>query len=213
MTSTSAPAPAPPATSAPAPAVTWAVSVEGLRVPARQAVLKALQARLGLVPVCDDDRADRGADAFFRVLLHRVRALARVPPGSHALWTGSWVLTAPRDPDPRLAALHRQLGEALVARLAPGRRVRHLMLCLDACPHEAFEAALGGDPGAHREVDLRALAGAAAGLARAEPGPGSPFPCEVARVACPRFAGDNPATLEALLDLSCDAVKRVRAPG
>lgn len=211
-----------PSASAPGSPVVRVVTVEGPRVPARHAVLKALQSGPGLVAVSDPE-GDRSSDpgawdvcTSLRLLLHRLRALARVPPGSTALLTGSWLAAAP----PRAAAgdlreLHRRLAAALRAKLLPpGCRVRHLMLCLDACPHEAFEALLDGDAGAHRHVDLRDVERAAEAARAAEPeDAASPFGVDVIRLPCPRFAADNVSELSRLVNAACARVAEWTAEG
>lgn len=180
----------------------WAVSVESLPVPARAAVLKSLQARLGLALLPEDC----GPAAPLALLLHRLRALSRAPPG-HSLWAGSWLLAVPQDP--LLWRLHRDLAAAVAGRLLPGggEGVRHLMVCLQTSPDEALEALLAGADG--RDVGLEALRHAQRCIEDEHGGSCSPFEVEIVRVECPCFAADNPATLAKVLDLACAGCHRL----
>lgn len=184
----------------------YVLSVEGLDVPARAAILKSLQSRLGLVTLPDHERCE----APLALLLHRLRSLSRIPDSSNALWAGSWLLAAPTDP--AICALHRDLAGALTAALhCPARATTHIMLCLKACPDEAFEAVLGGD--ANRDACLQGLREAQRSIdsvaAGGAPPAVSPFPVRIEWLDCPSFAADNPATLSKLLDLACDACRRL----
>ena len=190
-----------------------AVSLESLPVPARAAVIKSLQARLGLALLPEDDRCG-GPVAPLALLLHRLRALAKqqaAPGGGHALWGGPWLPSAPRDP--LLRRLHRDLGAAVAARLMPDAGVRHLMVCLESCPDEAFEALVGVETGRSKDVSLQSLHQAQRAIHEAAAGGGScsPFPVEIVRVACPCFAADNPETLARVLDLACAACHCLKA--
>lgn len=185
----------------------WVVSVEGLGVPARAAVLKSLQHRLGLV-MADNDRHEAQP---FGWLLHRMHGLTKVPPRADALWCGSWLMHVPSHA-PALARLHRDLA-AVLADLVPGgpRGTRHLMVWLDADPHEAFDAVLHCPEvsSSVREVGLQSLREAQEAITRAvndaaagdQAGLSSPFDVQIVRVPCPPFAADNPVTLHKLLDL------------
>lgn len=185
----------------PPPPPQWVVSVEGAPVPARAAVLKALQARLGLVPVPDHDRSTDPLG----LLLHRVRGVARYHPRHHALLCGPW-LGAGEEQHPLLRRLHAQLTHHLAARLLPAAPVRHLLLCLDADPHEAFEHVLDAKEAtlaALRDTRARARGTQAGGVL-------TPFgDPQIVRLQCPAFAADNPATLDRLLDQACDLCARV----
>lgn len=186
----------------------YVVSVEGLPVPCRAAVLKSLQSRLGLVPVPDLDRA-----APLALLLHRVCALSKVPQGAHALCTGAWLATGAVHGDPDLLRLHRDLALALRARYFGDRGVTHLMVCMDACVHEAFEAVINEhQSGPARDTcaqDLRAFADTVAAVGAGTLQPPSPFDVQIVRVPSPPFAADTPSLLADLVDRACDAVARV----
>jgi hypothetical protein len=182
------------------------VSVEGLDVPARSHVLAALRDRLGLA-----DLGERHAGrAALAPALTRLRALARLPAGRPArvLCAGPWLL--PAEPDPELRRLRADLVGAVARRLRLAvDDCVHVMVMLDASPHEAFEHA-------DRAADLRALQAAQAAL-DAEPahpaGGGrcwaTPFAVRSERIACPPFAADNPQTLAEVLDLATDACRRM----
>jgi len=194
------------------------VSVEGLPVPSRLAVLKSLQARLGLVPVPDLDRGDslpghQGTAASLDLLLHRVRALSKLPEGTPALWSGSWLLSMPRDPD--LQHLHRDLAKALCSRYFPeaSEAITHIMLCVEASPHEAFEHIFSDPHQQPRDRDTsiqdlhlahRTLREVLAGRQQAV----TPFRTQIVEIAAPPFAADTPGVLAELLDLACAACER-----
>lgn len=220
------------------------VSVEGLPLPARAAVLKSLQTRLALAALSDSCPPAAPAAAAqlaprlapqLALLVGRLRALARLPEGAHALWTGSWLLAEPRDP--LLRRLHRDLGRAVASRLLPPQsatKTKHVMLCLTtASADEAFEAVLengedgggggggggsgggggGGGSGGGGAICLQSLREAQERieeLARAGGGGAlSPFAdVEAVEVRVPPFAADNPATLARLLDLACQGCHR-----
>lgn len=181
----------------------WVVSVEGVPVPARVAVLKALQARLGLVPVPDHDRTTDPLG----LLLHRVRGVARYHPRHHALLCGAWLAgCGGAEEHPLLHQLHAQLTHQLAAKLLDAAPVRHLLLCLDASPHEAFEHVLDA-----KDATLQGLLDTQARTWAAQAGRVlSPFgDPQIVRVACPAFAADNPATLDRLVDQACELCARV----
>lgn len=193
----------------------WVVSVEGAPVPARAAVLKALQTRVGLVAVPDNER--HGPHALTRrlgLLLHRVRGVARcLPHHAAALLCGPWLAPdlAP-GPDVLLHDLYSALSAELAEHLLGGAgRMRHLMLCLDASPHEAFEAIVeegAKDAAGHGVVTLQGLIDAQRAVDAARPAAlVTPFgPVTIARLRCPCFAADNPATLQCLADEACSLV-------
>jgi hypothetical protein len=179
----------------------WVVSLEGLAVPARAAILKSLQTRLGFALLESDARSCHP----LHQLLHRVRSLARVSrPG--AVWSGSWLFDVPDEPAMR--ALHRDLSRELAARLLPAAQTtRHILVVLDADPDEAFETLMGADVPAcqnAREVCLQDLREAKAKLARnAAEADVSPFETRIVHVSCPAFAADNAVTLGAICDRVC----------
>lgn len=186
----------------------WVVSVESLHVPARAAILKTLQTGLGLTVVADgDQRASSGgasARDAFALLLHRMRALARLPPGQHVLWVGPWLLNLPRDPT--VQGLHARLAAELMDKLLPEHATAatvHLMLCMRTCTDEAFEQLLEA-PGS-RGVSLKGLRECQDAIHGAqEKDDGCPFPLQIVRLDCPRFAADNPVTLDRLARRALD---------
>lgn len=191
----------------------WVVSVEGLGVPARAAVLKSLQHRLGLV-MADNDRHEAQP---FGWLLHRMHGLAKVPARHDALWCGSWLMHVPSR-HPALARLHRDVAAVLADQVPGGPAgTKHLMVWLDADPHEAFDAVLHDASSSTRDVGLQCLRDAQDAISRAvqdaaagdRAGLSSPFWVQIVRVPCPPFAADNPVTLHKLLDLVEDECLRV----
>lgn len=180
----------------------WVVSVESLDVPARSAVLKSLHARLALDVIVD---ADRPQSAFVG-LLHRMRALTRLPFTRHVMFSGSWLLRVPTDPD--LVKLYVDLGDALVDALGV-HRSRHLMVCMRVDVDEAFEAALMESPRSP-PVWLHTLEHAQNQLLRADRAAScSPFRTYTITVDCPPYAADTATTLEALVDRVQRAVQAV----
>jgi hypothetical protein len=178
------------------------ISVECLPVPAARAVVKALQARLGCAVVQDDDTG-RCATPL-AALLHRLRAIGRQR--HDVLLAGSWLLRVPDDPLTR--DLHRDLGRALAHKLV-GERVTHVLLCLRACPDEAFEALIQGEHLKDLTLEqVRQWAGDIDGAVEdAAAAAATPFEdVRVVALDCPAFAGDNPVTLEALVDRICAAL-------
>lgn len=171
------------------------VSVECLPVPAGKAVLKALQTRLGLAVIADNERCT----SPFALLLHRMRAIGR---SRHdTLLSGSWLLGTPRDPV--LRGVHGELGAALAAQLV-ATRVTHILLCLRASPDEAFEAVLEAEEA--RDTTLQGLRESQRAIDCATPETAStPFDARIVMLDCPAFAGDNPVALRKLVDLACDA--------
>lgn len=181
----------------------WVVSVESLSMPARTAILKSLQARLGLPLVADD--AAVGKHQLAR-LLHRVRALGKLPPDQHALCTGSW--TSAWRAGAAGADLTRALTRALMDKLVPGGMggTGHLVVRLagPTAPDEAFEALMPLD----RDVTLHMLHDAQASLLQVDD---SHNPFEAVRIVDVRYpphAIDNPVCLEAVVD---DIEARCRA--
>jgi hypothetical protein len=191
----------------------WVLSVEGLPVPARSAVLKCLHNRLGL-SLLDGDR--HGQVHPLRQLLARLQALAKLgDPAAGAMWSGSWVLDAPSR-DPVWAALHRDLAHSLARKLLPpgsADATTHLMVFLDADADEAFETMLSPEAcqNATREVSLQHLRDAKAKLDASNGADVSPFPHRIVRVPCPPFAGDNPSVLGALCTSAVTECLRVMA--
>lgn len=182
----------------------WVVSVESLDVPARSAVLKSLHARLGLDVIVEGERPQ----SAFVCLLHRMRALARLPWTRHVMFSGSWLLRVPSDPD--LVRLYADLGDALVDALGV-HRSRHLMVCMRVDVDEAFEAALMDSPRSP-PVWLHTLQQAQNELLRADRAAAcTPFRAYTINVDCPPYAADTPATLEALVDRVHTAVRSVLA--
>lgn len=190
----------------------WVISVESLSVPARACVLKSLKNRLDLT-VADADRTGGGSSASLGLLLHRLKGLARVPASTPAMWCGSWLMKAPRDP--LLRDLHRDLARALADKLVPGgaKGTAHLMLCLRAPTDEAFESLLTCELAAARDVSLQCLRDAARGMEDAPLGAEclSPFAVQIVRVDCPAFAADNPVSLNSLVDLCVTRCQGVMA--
>lgn len=192
----------------------WVVSVESLSVPARACVLKSLKNRLGLAVADVDRAASGGANTSLGLLLHRLKGLARVGAVTPAMWCGSWLMKAPRDP--LLRDLHRDLARALADKLVPGGTAgtAHLMLCLRAPADEAFEALLTCELAAARDVSLQCLRDAARGMEQDAPLAAeclSPFGVQIVRVECPAFAADNPITLNSLVDLCVTQCQGVMA--
>lgn len=210
------------------------VSVESLPVAARSHVLKALHLGLGLACVSDNVsteptggggmgtaigkavKTDKAGSAF-SVLLHRLQSLSRWPAGQHALLTGQWLPKLPPQAT-SLHRLHRDLAAALADRLLPGGRAgtRHIMVCMDCCPHEAFESLVEQDhAGRDRDVclqdllDRSALIRQAATATRPSAG-GDSWLCDtrVLLVRCPAYAADNATDLE---ELCCRIVCEVRS--
>ena len=184
--------------------VRWVVSLECLGVPARATLLKAMQARLGLATIPDNNNERRQCP--FALLLHRLRCLARVGPTHDVLLQGSWLLGVPCDELRK--TLFRQLGHALVAKLllpaaGGGAATAHLMVYLKASAHEAFEAQLDS-----KEVTLQHLS-ALEPLLLEHAAADSPFPVRIVGFQCPEFTNDNPVALNKLVDLVCDACKQV----
>lgn len=186
----------------------WVVSVEGLSVPARAAVLKALQHRLGLM-VADNDHQDRQDHHPFSWLLHRMRGLAKVPISADALWCGSWLMHVPRG-SPALTELYKDVSHVLADRLPEeASRTKHLMVWLDVDPNQAFETLFHDGNPAAREVNLQCLRDARDTLLRAvrdamdgnREALYSPFEVQIVHIPYPPFAADNPVTLNAVLDL------------
>lgn len=188
------------------------VSVESLAVPARAAVLKSLQTRLGLVPVADHERGG----SSLQLLLHRLLAVTRSR--QNCLLSGSWVLKVPHDPIMR--KLHHDLARA-VCDTAPvaaaTTNVCHILVCLRTCPDEAFEELIECDHPVARDVTHRCLREAQHVIDSVAAGAGacSPFPTRVVVLDCPCFAADNPAELKKLVDLAyreCTAAMTGRTP-
>lgn len=183
------------------------VSVEGLDVPARAAILERLHGALagaGCNVLIDNDRAS----SVFLSLLHRLKALSRMPWTQDVLLCGSWMLGLPSDPC--LRALHADLAAELVAALGIGRK-RHLMVCLGSSHHEAFETALlkhGWDV----KDSLRSLESVQREIMDPERAASStPFDATVLPFECPRYAADNPETMAVLSKRVCDAVRHALA--
>lgn len=174
--------------------MTTLVTLEGACVPARAAVAKALQAD-GLAVLPDDGEFGR---APFATLLRRMLALSKARRDATVLLPGSWVLGVPDDPD--LRRLHGELAAELVRALQVPVAA-HTLVHLVADADEAFDAVMAAPEG--RDVSLRTvrewLARAEQGVARHAEGWVSPFPTQIARVPCPAFAADNPATLARVL--------------
>jgi hypothetical protein len=172
------------------------VSVESLPTPARPHVLKALHSALGLACVSPCDRAHSNP---FSALLHRLKSLSRLPASQHALLTDPWLLKVPQDPEE--AQLHRDLARELSDRLLPGGRAatRHIMVCLDCCPHEAFENLVESDQaGIDRDVTIQSLLADRALITKTAAQEVAVFDSRVVRVRCPAYAADNAVDLEDL---------------
>lgn len=185
------------------------VSVESLGVPARAAVIARLHSALGLNVVVDNDRCP----SDFMLLLHRLKALARMPSASTVLLSGSWMLRVPVHPV--LRALHADMAAALVEALGI-RHAAHLFVCLDAEADEALEAALnepraeassaGSVPSLGALHDARRRLAGETHLAQL-----TPLAPKAVRFECPRYAADNPAVLDNLLDRVEAAVREALA--
>lgn len=180
----------------------WVVSVEGAQVPARAAILKCLQARLGLVAVPDNERSTEPLG----LLLHRVRGVSRCHPRHHTLLCGPWLAC---QEDPALRGLHREVSHLLASRMLSCSPMRHLVMCLDSSPHEAFETLIEECDG--RETTLQNLMDARARLHALSPTDVvTPFgDVQIVMLPCPCFAADNPAVLQKLVDAACEACERV----
>jgi len=190
----------------------WLVSLESLPVPATKAVARALQARLGLAAVPDNDPGSCSpAIAPLALLLRRLRAIARIK--QDVLLPGSWVLATPADP--ALRALHHDLGTALARKLLPAdaHPVTHLLLCLSSSADEAFEASLDAEHA--RDVTLQALRQSQRAIedaARLRAAVSSPFEARIVMVPCPVFAADNPVELKRVVELACDTCHALMHP-
>lgn len=173
------------------------VSIEGLPGTFRDAVAKAVQAKLGAVPLHDapaaaaaakkGDAALVGSLAF---LLNQARALRTSHAAAVVVSHASWLDKAP---EPCIAKLYADLAGALRRRLGLGGV--HRMVYLRTDPHEAFEAVIEAgaecrDVGLKTLLDLRARLDACAspGCAMAD----TLFPASVHVVRCPKFAVDAP---------------------
>lgn len=187
--------------------VRWIVSLESPPTPARAALLAALSGALGLQDAEPGDAADQDcAQGPLDSLLARMRGLARLPADAHAAWSTSCLLDVPEDAVWR--RLYAELSAELVDRLVPGGAAgtRHLMLCLEVDSDEAFESLFAGCslqgagcPLARRESTLEDVARccervAAAGL----DDEATPFAARRLVLRCPRFAADNPVSMQAL---------------
>lgn len=178
----------------------WVVSLESVPSPARGPVLKSLASNLGLAIAETSETPQSPLEA----LLNRITGLARLPPEVDALWLSSCLLDTPADPTWK--QLYADLSAELAARLLPPRATectKHLMLLMDADCDEAFEAMFDADTGTGgacvRQRCREDIERFGQRVARYEPAPGdSPLDCVTARIACPRFAADNPATLQAV---------------
>lgn len=180
----------------------WIVSLESAPTPARAAILSALAGRLGLHAAETHDAehcAGAGAHAAaLDCLLSRMRGLARLPAHASGLWATCTLLDVPDAPVWR--GLYRELCAELVGRLVPGGAAgtRHLMVCLDVDRDEAFESLFGvAGAGGQQHASLEDVE-RWCGRVAATCSPPTPFQSHVVRLACPRFAADNPVALEAL---------------
>lgn len=198
--------------------VRWVVSLESVPTPARTALLAALAGRLGL-HVAEDQApsAEPGPAAGpLDSLLARMTGLARLPADAHAVWTSSCLLDVPAEPTWR--RIYDDLAQELVERLVPGgvAGTRHLMLCLDVDPDEAFETLFDGGtlqgngcPLVRREScldDVLRCCGLVSAAARADTVPRvTPFEARRVLLRCPRFAADNPAAMAALENVAVRA--------
>ena len=194
--------------------VRWIVSLESPPTPARAPLLGALAAGLGLQAAEPHDPEQGASAGPLDSLLTRMRGLARLPAGAHAVWSSSCLLDVPEDPVWR--QLYHELSGELVSRLVPGGApgTRHLMVCLDVDPDEAFESLFGGGgagagglqgngcPLARRESGLEDIAKCTERVDGGAPpscGRGAtPFQSQRVRLHCPRFVADNPVAMEAL---------------
>lgn len=186
--------------------VRWIVSLESLPTPARGAVLASLGSGLGLQIAEPHDPEQGSAAGPLDSLLARMRGLARVPSGAHALWSSSCLLDVPQDPVWR--QLYHELSRELVERLVPGgaQGSRHLMICLEVDSDEAFETLFdgcclpgNGCPLARRESSLEDIAACRGRVAEwAEGAAVTPFAAQRVCLRCPRFVADNPVAMEAL---------------
>lgn len=185
----------------------WIVSVEGLDVPARAAILERLHASLagsGCNVMIDNDRSP----SVFLLLLHRLKALSRMPWTHDVLLYGSWMLGVPSDPC--LRALHADLAAELVDVLRIWRK-QHLMVCLGSSHDEAFETALVKH-GWDAKDSLRSLQSMQREIMDpACAASSSPFDPTVLSFECPRYAADNPETMAVLCKRVCDGVKAALA--
>ena len=83
--------------------------------------------------------------------------------------------------------------------------MQHLVIRLNACPHEAFEALLEeGSPTHGAREDTISIDD----LCASSFAPLSPFPTVIETVECPRFAADNPEVLQRVLQEAYDAAAR-----
>ena len=169
------------------------VTIEGLPGPARDALSRAVAARLAWAR--GSDPADPGwpgdsASAASRWGLLAKR-LARAPTEAGPWFShGSWLDKAPRDPG--ALALYRRLAGAALRRRGV-RLVGHVAVVLRNDPHEAFEDSMD-----QASLSLRALCRLDAWLG--SPAAEAGLPCALRRldVKCPLNLVDNPADLDRL---------------
>ena len=179
------------------------VSLESVAVPARHAILKHLQSRLGMSAIVDVDRYA----SPFASLLHRLRALARLPRTQDVLWCGAWLPNVPAEPV--LRALYREASDALQEALVLGES-RHLMVCMHACADELFETMVVGEES--RDVSLEEVRDASSAVGKAHES-SSPFAMAIIeRIACPAYAADNPATVDVVCRRAYEAIAKHVGP-
>ena len=188
------------------------LSIEGLPCGCRDGVLKWLQCNInnGAAAVLHDPSPSDtptpggggggggGSDAFFDILLHRMRGLQRLAACRAVLCDGAWLGAEALQPP--LGKLYRALGVALAKVLGVPLEAHHVMVYMSGeDPHEVFERIV--DSGTqHRDMTLCGLTALKADLdaAAALDGPprwASPFPCSVLTFPCPPYGSDSFATL------------------
>lgn len=184
----------------------WLVSVEGVPVPARTAVLKCLQARCGVACLSHECSPAAMPSEAFACLLDRMKALARVPASQDAAWAGPWAAACVTE-DQCLAKLYDDLAEALAEALPPPGKLTdssHLTLSLQADEHEAFEALMCNGSGAAANISLRCLT--------TEPREQADrrlfASVQIEHLPCPPFCADNPVELHNLVTSACEAYSR-----
>lgn len=169
----------------------WIVSVESLPVPARDVVVDALHRRLGMSMVMVN-----GSGSPFKRLIGTLKAASML--SGNVMLCAPWLTTCHRDP--ALGKVYRGLAKALVSAFGM-QDARHLMVCMRACPAEAFEHAMKSSPSMclhDLRVDQALLT---------ETHLQSPFRATtIVNLSCPAYAADTPEALDAITEEAYEAV-------
>ena len=173
------------------------ITLESACVLARHPLLKMLQSRLGLSAIADAERFS----SPFAALLHRIKALARVPDDLDVLMCGAWLPDVPVDPLVR--DVYRDAAVALRDAFEVGP-CRHVMVCMDVCPHEAFETIAHLEEGrCMNQDDARRATTVVMNATPAD----SPFEnAVIERISCPPFAIDTPSVLDDVANTAYEAI-------